>query len=156
LIAGTAQIYRATTAPVAKAEDKATDKPEEDPVVASAFDKEAKTADLVQLLKELPPEQAAYYVAKLEAAYKKRKLQFTGYLVALVAWLVAMLLALGYYGANEGFTGWVFLVPFTILGLVLFAFGRWAELVGNSVGPPPESASQPAPAKSKAKSKSKV
>lgn len=137
---------------MAKAQDN---KAEEDQLVASAFDKEAKTADLVQLLKELPPEQAAYYVAKLEAAYKKRKLQLTGYLVALVAWLVAMLLALGYYGANEGFTGWVFLVPFAILGLILFAFGRWAELVGNSVGPPPEPTSQPAPTP-KRKSKSKV
>lgn len=109
----------------------------EDEVVKAAFDAGSQI-DLVQLIKELPPEHAAYYVAKLEAAYKKRKLQLSGYLVALVAWLISMVLALGYFGANDGFTGWVFLLPFGIVGGVLWAFGRWADVVGNSVGPPPE------------------
>ncbi len=129
---------------------KAKDKDNEDEVVKAAFDANSKV-DLVQLIKELPPEHAAYYVAKLEAAYKKRKLQLSGYLVALVAWLVAMVLALAYFGSTEGFTGWVFLVPFGIVGLVLWAFGRWAEVVGKSVGPPPEDMKlgKPAPARSK-------
>ncbi len=128
---------------MAKAKDN------EDPVVASAFDASSQV-DLVQLLKELPPDQAAYYVAKLEAAYKKRKLQLSGYLVALVAWLVSMVSALVYFGSNDGFTGWVFLVPFAIVGLVMWSFGRWAEVVGNSVGPPPEGMpGKSAPAKSK-------
>jgi hypothetical protein len=115
---------------VAKAKDN------EDEVVKAAFDAQSQV-DLVQLIKELPPEHAAYYVAKLEAAYKKRKLQLSGYLVALVAWLISMVLALGYFGANEGFTGWVFLLPFGIVGLTLWVFGRWAEVVGKSVGEPP-------------------
>jgi len=116
---------------VAKAKDT------EDAVVKSAFDANSKV-DLVALLKELPPEDAAYYVAKLEVAYKKRKLQLSGYLVALVSWLIAMVLALAYFGANDGFTGWVFLLPFGIVGLVLWGFGRWAEVLGKSIGPPPE------------------
>lgn len=131
---------------MAKAKDN------EDPVVASAFDAGSQI-DLVQLLKELPPEHAAYYVAKLEAAYKKRKLQLSGYLVALVAWLVSMVSALAYFGSNDGFTGWVFLLPFGIVGLVLWAFGHWAEVVGKSIGPPPEDLkpliAKSAPAKSK-------
>lgn len=127
---------------------KASKKDNEDEVVKSAFDAGSKV-DLVQLLKELPPEQAAYYVAKLEAAYKKRKLQLSGYLVALVAWLVAMVMALAYFGSNDGFTGWVFLVPFGIVGLVLWGFGRWADVVGESVGPPPEGVGDPPAAKQK-------
>lgn len=131
-MAGTADLYRVLQPhAVAKAKDK------EDEVVASAFDKDS-TVDLVKLLQELPPEQAAYYVAKLEAAYKKRRLQMSGYLVALVGWLVAMLMALAYFGANDGFTGWVFLVPFGLVGLILWVFGKWADVVGKSVGPPPE------------------
>ena len=129
-------------------------KDSEDELVASAFDAKSQV-DLVQLLKELPPEQAAYYVAKLEAAYKKRKLQLSGYLVALVAWVVAMFMSLAYFGANDGFVGWVFLVPFGLVGLVLWGFGRWAEVVGQSVGPPPEAAPKP-PGKPKAKSTAKV
>ena len=123
-------------------------------VAESAFDK-GSHVDLAKLLLELPPEQAAYYLAKLEAAYKKRRLQLSGYVVALVSWLVAMLMALAYFGSNDGFVGWVFLLPFGIVGLVLWGFGRWAELVGKSVGPPPEEAPTP-PGKPKAKSTAKV
>lgn len=126
---------------MAKAKDK-----DEDAVVEALRDPKV---DLVQLIQELPPEHAAYFVAKLEATYKKRKLQLSGYLVALVAWLISMVLALGYFGANDGFTGWVFLLPFGIVGLTLWVFGRWADVVGNSVGPPPEGM----PVKAKAKSK---
>jgi hypothetical protein len=118
---------------VAKAKKEST----EDPMVAHAFDA-SKHELLAQMIAELPPEAAAHYVAKLEAALLKRKLQLTGYLVALVLWLVSMVFALAYFGANEGFTGWVFLVPFGVVGVTLFAFGKWAEKVGSSVGPPPE------------------
>ncbi len=105
-------------------------------MVANAFDA-SKHELLAQMISELPPEAAAHYVAKLEAALMKRKLQLTGYLVALVLWLAAMVLALAYFGATEGFTGWVFLMPFAVVGVTLFAFGKWAEKVGKSVGPPP-------------------
>ncbi len=132
---------------MAKAKDTTADD-----MVKEAFDPESKV-DLVQLVQELPPEQAAYFVAKLEAMYKKRRLQLSGYLVALVSWVVSMVMALAYFGANDGFTGWVFLVPFMIVGLILWAFGRWAEVVGKSVGPAPEPG---APVSSKAKSTRKV
>ncbi len=151
-MAGTAVLYRVLQ-PHAVAKAK-KDKDNEDELVASAFDAKSQV-DLVQLLKELPPEQAAYYVAKLEAAYKKRKLQLSGYLVALVAWVVAMFLSLAYFGANDGFVGWVFLVPFGLVGLLLWGFGKWADVVGKSVGPPPEGM-KPAPGKSKASSTAKV
>lgn len=100
-------------------------------MVAKAFDAD-KHAELARAIEQLSPDEAAYFLAKLEAAIRKRKLQLTGYLVAMVVWLVATLGALVFYGTYEGFTGWVFLVPFALVGVVLFAFGAWADKVGRA------------------------
>jgi hypothetical protein len=102
----------------------------EDPLVAQAFDA-SKHDQLAAAIEQLSPEEASYFVHKLEAALRKRKLQLTGYLVAMFVWLIAMVGALVYYGLVDGFTGWVFLVPFALVGLVLWGFGRWAEHVGK-------------------------
>jgi hypothetical protein len=118
-------------AAVAKAEKS------DDPILAKAF-QESKHEELLKMFNELPPEVSAYYVVKLEATLKKRKLQLTGYLVALLVWLVAMVLALAYFGSTDGFTGWVFLVPFALVGGILYLFGKWSEAVGNALGEPPE------------------
>src|SRR5262249_37410694 len=71
---------------------------------------------------------------KLEAAFRKRKIMLSGYVVAMVAWLVGMVCALAYFGIASGFVGWVFLVPFAIVGVILWAFGTWAEKVSRAVG----------------------
>lgn len=92
----------------------------------------AKEEDIAAAIKQLDPDEAMFFLAKLEAVIHKRKLQLTGYLVALVVWLVTTFLALAYYGTHDGFVGWVFLVPFGLVGLVLFAFGKWSEKVGNA------------------------
>lgn len=84
---------------------------------------------------KLSPQEAEFFLAKLEAVMLKRKMQLTGYLVALVLWVVAMFLALAYYGTHDGFVGWVFLVPFGVLGLTMYAFGKWADRLGKSVQP---------------------
>jgi hypothetical protein len=130
---GTVYIYRVLQPQrVAKAQKS------EDPILAQTQDP-AKHEELLRLFQELPPDAAAYYIVKLEATLKKRKLQLTGYLVALVVWLVGMVLALAYFGAAEGFTGWVFLLPFAAVGAILYLFGRWAEMIGNALGEPPAS-----------------
>ena len=54
--------------------------------------------------------------ASSRRSLKKRKIQLTGYLVAMVVWLVGMIFALVYYGTHDGFVGWVFLVPFALVG----------------------------------------
>lgn len=109
----------------------------DDPVLAKAFEA-SKHDELLKMFQELPPEVSAYYIVKLEATLKMRKLQLTGYLVALVVWLAGMVGALAYFGATEGFSGWIFLVPFALVGAILWLFGKWSAAVGNALGEPPE------------------
>lgn len=107
----------------------------EDPLVSQAFDAK-KHEDLARAIEKLSPEEAEFFVHKLEMAIRKRKIQITGYLAAMAVWLVLTTLAIAYYGMSDGgFVGWVFLVPFGAVGLVLYLFGAWAERVGKR--PPP-------------------
>ena len=105
--------------------------------VEHAFDAD-KHAELARAVEKLSPEEAAFFLWKLELSIKKRKVQLTGYLVAMLVWLVGMLFALVYYGMSEaGFVGWVFLVPFALVGGVLMLFGKWADRI-TATEPPPE------------------
>ena len=106
------------------------EKPAEDPLVAKAFNAD-KHMELARAIEQLDPEEAQFFLEKLERAIKKRKIQITGYLAAMVVWLVGMMFALVYYGMASGFVGWVFLAPFLLVGIVLYGFGRWANHVGN-------------------------
>jgi hypothetical protein len=102
----------------------------EDPLVAQAFDAD-KHIELARAIEQLNPDEAAFFLEKLERAIRKRKIQITGYLAAMVVWLIGMMFALVYYGMATGFVGWVFLAPFGAVGVVLWAFGKWANHVGN-------------------------
>ena len=118
----------------------------EDPLVAKAFDPK-KHEDLARAIEKLTPDQAAFFLHKLEMAIRKRKIQITGYLVAMGVWLVGMMFALAYFGMHDGFVGWVFITPFGFVGLVLYVFGKWADAVSKT--PPPTEAPETvaAPAK---------
>jgi hypothetical protein len=107
----------------------------EDPLVAQAFDPK-KHEDLARAIEKLSSEEAAYFLHKLERAIKKRKLQITGYLIAMGAWLVSMMLALVYFGSHDGFVIWVFVIPFALVGAILYGFGRWSEHIARAPGPP--------------------
>jgi hypothetical protein len=117
--------------------------PAEDPLVAQAFNTR-KHEDLARAIEKLSPEEAAFFLHKLEMAIRKRKIQITGYLAAMAVWLVGMMLALVYFGTHDGFVGWVFLAPFGFVGLVLYVFGKWADSVSKR--PPPPATSAPPPA----------
>jgi hypothetical protein len=106
------------------------------PNVEHAFDPK-KQEQLARAIEKLTPEEAQYFLWKLENSIKKRKIQLTGYLVAMVVWLIGMLFALAYYGMADGFVGWVFLAPFALVGVILFMFGKWGDAVGSRK-PPPE------------------
>ena len=111
--------------------------PAEDPLVAQAFNAK-KHEDLARAIEKLSPEEAAFFLHKLEMVLRKRKIQLGGYLVAMVAWLAGMTLALIYFGMNDASAAWAFIVPFGIVGAILYGFGAWAERVGRrSPGAPP-------------------
>ena len=95
----------------------------------------ASEDELAKAVAQLTPEEALFFLAKLEAVMNKRKLQLTGYLVAFVTWLVGMFFALVWYGTHDGFVGWAFLVPFGVVGVILWGFGKWSEKVGKNVEP---------------------
>lgn len=107
----------------------------EDPLVAKAFDRKQSHEELARAIAQLSPEEAAFFLHKLEMALRKRKIQLGGYLVAMVAWLAGMTLALIYSGMHDGSALWAFIVPFGIVGAILYGFGSWAERVGKR--PPP-------------------
>ena len=117
---------------------------DEDPLVAKAFDRKSSQEDLVRAIAQLSPDEAAFFLHRLEVALRKRKIQLSGYVTAMVAWLVGMVMALVYYGMNDASAAWAFIVPFGIVGLILYGFGTWAERVSKR--PPPASASARPPA----------
>jgi hypothetical protein len=106
-------------------------KNDEDPQITAAFSADGRV-DLEAAIKELDPDEAQFFLKKLEAAFRKRKIMLTGYLVAIVAWIVGMVCALAYFGIATGFVGWAFLVPFGVVGVILYGFGAWANRVGKS------------------------
>jgi hypothetical protein len=86
-------------------------------------------------IEQLSPEEAQFFLHRLEYAMKKRRLQLTGYLVSMFVWLIGMVLGLAYFGSHDGFTGWVFLAPFAVVGLILWLVGKYANRVGETPFP---------------------
>ncbi len=109
--------------------------PAEDPMVAKAFDAD-KHDELARAIEQLSPDEAQFFLWRLEIALRKRKVQLLGYLVAMVVWLIAMIGALVIYGMSTGFVGYVFIMPFAFVGLVLYAFGWWANRIAKTPRPP--------------------
>ena len=104
----------------------------EDPLVAAAFDKD-RHADLARAVEQLTPDEAQFFLDKLERALRRRRIQLIGYFIAMLVWAAGMLVAFALYGMSTdgGFWAWVFLVPFAVVGAILFGFGRWADKVGG-------------------------
>jgi hypothetical protein len=105
----------------------------EDPLVAAAFNKD-KHGELAKAVEQLSPDEAQFFLDKLERALRRRRIQLIGYLVAMLVWAAGMLVAMAAYGMeSEGhFMGWVFLVPFAAVGAILFGFGRWGDRIGGA------------------------
>jgi len=101
-----------------------------------AFDPKKQDA-VAAAIANLSPEEKQLFLFQLEMKLRQRKLMLTGYIAAIFVWLAGMIGALAYFGMHEGFIGWVFLVPFGIVGVILWAFGKLANKVGSR-RPPPE------------------
>ena len=61
----------------------------EDELVAKAFDAD-KHLELAQAIEKLNPEEAQFFLEKLERAIRKRKIMITGYLAAMLVWVLGM------------------------------------------------------------------
>src|SRR6185312_13875515 len=111
-------------------------------MVAKAFGAGSQE-DLAELIGKLNPVEAEFFLKKLEAALRKRKIMLSGYIVAMVAWVVGMVCALAYFGIASGFTGWVFLAPYLIVGVILWVFGTFAERAGRVPEPATDAVTAP-------------
>ena len=100
-----------------------------------AFDPKKQDA-IAAAIENLSPGEKQLFLFQLEMKLRMRKLMLTGYIVAMFVWLAGMIGALAYFGLHEGFVGWVFLVPFGLVGAILYTFGRWAERVAQTPMPP--------------------
>jgi len=104
-------------------------------VAADKPDPKPDPEAIANAIKELSPDEALLFLDKLERVYKKGRVQALGYLVAMVVWAAGMFGALIYAGTHDGFTMWVYLVPFGLVGAVLYAFGRWANKIAPTRRP---------------------
>ena len=77
----------------------------------------------------LSPDELAVLTRAVEKIARKRKILLIGYTLALAVMIVGMITALYVYGVSPPgrFVGWVFFAPFTVVGLILWLFGRWAR-----------------------------
>ena len=50
----------------------------------------------------------------------------------MLVWAVGMVTAFAVYGLGT-LGGWVFLLPFFVVGVILYGFGAWAERVGGKI-----------------------
>jgi hypothetical protein len=116
--------------------------PAEDPLVAKAFNAR-KHEELARAIEHLSSDEAQVFLRRLEAAIRKRKIQLTGYLAAMAAWLITMIGALLYFGSHDGSALWVFLIPFACVGAILYGFGRWSERIGAAAPQAPGRAANP-------------
>lgn len=98
-------------------------------------------AQIAEAVARLSPDEAAYYLGKLSASLRKRKLQLVGQLAALIGAAIGLIIAMLVYATRSPgqFTGWVFLVPLALAGGALWFFGRLADRAGAQApsGPPP-------------------
>jgi hypothetical protein len=87
--------------------------------------------DLARELEQLSPEEAAMFLALMDKALRKRRIQLAGYLLSLAFMLAGMLFALYTYSTREPgeFVGWAFLLPFLLVAAVLLIFGRWSRSI---------------------------
>jgi hypothetical protein len=118
----------------------------EDPL-AKALDARQSHEEIARAVAQLSPDEAAFFLHKLETALRRRKIQDTGYFAAKVAWLIGMILAMIYFGMNDGSAVWAFIVPFGVAGAILYGFGSWANRVAKRAPPgaPPAPPAAPAP-----------
>jgi len=77
----------------------------------------------------LSPEELATLTRAVERISRRRKIMLIGYTLALLVMIVGILASLYIYGVSPPgrFVGWVFFIPFALVGAILWIFGKWAK-----------------------------
>jgi hypothetical protein len=85
-------------------------------------------------------EQIAALMRHIERIEKKRKIMLAGYLAALVLLVGGQIGAFVIYANTPPgrFVGWVFLLPFALVGSALWIFGKWASSIKRESPPAPK------------------
>lgn len=80
---------------------------------------------------EAPAEQLAILERAIARVSRRRSILLWGYVLALIAMIGGMLGSLYVYGSSPPgkFVGWVFFIPVSAVGAILWGFGRWAKQV---------------------------
>lgn len=73
-------------------------------------------------------EQIAALMRQIERIEKKRKIMLAGYFAALILLVGGQIGAFVVYANTPPgtFVAWIFLIPFALVGAVLWLFGKWA------------------------------
>ena len=122
---------------MSKKQPKKKKKPEAiaDPekLARDAVDDPKSHKTIEEQLDELTPEQAEMFVRALELAMRKRRWMMIGYLGALIAVVVGMMVSLYIWGTREPgtFVGWVFLLPPALAGAVIWGTGKYVKKLGT-------------------------
>ena len=76
----------------------------------------------------ITPEVREAFLQTVARIEKRRKIRLWGYALALFIMIFGLLGSLYYMGlAPHEFRGWAFLVPFGLVGVVFWVFGRWSR-----------------------------
>jgi hypothetical protein len=77
---------------------------------------------------QLTPEVKAAFAMIVTRLEKRRKINLAAYLLALVTMIVGLVGGILFMAAApHTFRGWIFFVPFAIIGVIFWVFGRWAK-----------------------------
>lgn len=100
---------------------------------------------VAQAINQLTPEEAQIFLDVLERALEKRRIQLYGYIVAAAVLIVSVLGVFVYWGnAPEGeFVGWIMGIPFLLVGLTFWIFGKWSNRAATRLATLPHATARP-------------
>ena len=82
---------------------------------------------------KIPQEQIDALFAAIDRMQRLRNIMLLGYLLAIVVLIGGQIAAFIIVARNKGtFMGWVYLVPFALVGALLWGFGRLVRRPGKN------------------------
>jgi hypothetical protein len=77
---------------------------------------------------ELPEDVKLAFATVVLRLEKRRKITLAGYLLSLLTMIIGLVGGLIFIAMGPGqFRGWILFVPFAVIGVIFWFFGRWAK-----------------------------